>query len=301
MPQKAANLIINSLRTSSKKQYSVYVTKFLMFISKPLQNCDVTDLIKFIECIYSKGCGYSACNTARSAVSTLFSLLFNKPMGQHYLVSRLLKGIFNSRPSLPRYSRIWDPDILLKSLDFDSSKSTLLGLSQKLVTLLTLLSSQRVATIAGIQVTDVCWDDKYVSIHIQDTIKQSRPGAHQAPLSFQKFHNRNLCVYSLLQLYLDKTKGIRGNIGDLWLTTTLPTRKTSKQTLSNWIRLCLERAGLQKFGPHSLRAASASKAAMKKVPLDHILKAGGWSSDSVFARFYDLPIATANCIAHALL
>jgi len=41
------------------------------------------------------------------------------------------------------------------------------------------------------------------------------------------------------------------------------------------------------FKPHSTRAASTSAANQKSFPLENILEAAGWKSDSVFAKYYN--------------
>ena len=62
--------------------------------------------------------------------------------GKRPFVQRLMKGIFNLRPVLPRQFVLWDPDIVL---DYLSNLDLPLKdyLSQKLVVLLCLLSGQR--------------------------------------------------------------------------------------------------------------------------------------------------------------
>ena len=55
------------------------------------------------------------------------------------------------------------------------------------------------------------------------------------------------------------------------------------------------------FKPHSIRAASTSKAFQKGVPLDHILSTAGWSSASTFAKFYNKPITDSDSYANSLL
>ena len=44
------------------------------------------------------------------------------------------------------------------------------------------------------------------------------------------------------------------------------------------------------FGPHSTRAASASKAKLQGIPVETIMRAAGWSSKSVFAKYYEKPV-----------
>ena len=117
---------------------------------------------------------------------------------------------------------------------------------------------------------------------------------------FRKYPNVNLCIYSQLRLYVDRTGAIRNELKQLWLTTTVHTRHATKQTVSNWIKFCLNDVGLVDFAPHSLRAASVSKAMTKQVNFDAILSAGGWSLTSVFTRHYNLPVRKTG-ISDAIL
>lgn len=299
----SAELIINSLRQSSQAQYASYLRRFIKFLDgKSIYMCKELDLINFVEQLYLSGLGYSACNTARSAISTMCDMVCQRPIGKSSLVTRMLKGIFMSRPSLPRHAHIYDPDIILKYLDFDSNDVDMITLSRKVVTLLTLLSSQRVSTIHSLTIKDIHWTTSSVTITISSAIKQTRVGYHQAPLEFKIYkQNKNLCMYHQLELYIKRTATTRGNIKALWISTTLPPRSVSKQTLSNWIRFCLKQTGLLEFSPHSLRAASVSKAMHNQVNIDDILRAGGWASTSVFAKFYNLPIREIGIVSSALL
>jgi len=66
----------------------------------------------------------------------------------------------------------------------------------------------------------------------------------------------------------------------------------------------LESSGIDshKFSAHSTRAAAASRAKQKDVPLDIILAHAGWCSAGTFRKFYDKPVIPANNImASAIL
>jgi hypothetical protein len=69
-----------------------------------------------------------------------------------------------------------------------------------------------------------------------------------------------------------------------------------RETLSRWIGKTLKDAGIDThtFKTHSTRAASTSKMKAVGVPIDDILKCGGWSNAKTFARFYDRPITAGN-------
>lgn len=58
--------------------------------------------------LYDLGLLYSALYTARSSLCALGISCDGFVIGMHPLVIRFLKGVFNLRPSKPRYSKIWD-------------------------------------------------------------------------------------------------------------------------------------------------------------------------------------------------
>ena len=52
-------------------------------------------------------------NTARSALSAVFTLQNNQTFETHPLVTRFMKGELETRPSLPPYSETWDVNVVL--------------------------------------------------------------------------------------------------------------------------------------------------------------------------------------------
>ena len=70
----------------------------------------VADGLNFLASLFQSGSSYSALvpyvNTARSALSSILSMQDNTKFVSHPLVSRLLKGVFEHRPSLPKYDVI---------------------------------------------------------------------------------------------------------------------------------------------------------------------------------------------------
>ena len=64
-------------------------------------------------------------------------------IGQHPLVSRLMKGVYNLRPPWPKYSKTWDVGIVLRylrSMELND-KLTLKVLSLKLALLFALVEA----------------------------------------------------------------------------------------------------------------------------------------------------------------
>lgn len=293
LPTRSAAILLNSLRDSTKGQYTPYIREYLDREGE-LEHATPAHLIRYLTSLYDRGLSYSTINTARSAVSTVCQILHNKQIGDDILVKRFMRGIFNTRPSLPRYVQTWDPDVALCKLDREYSTQSLPSLSKKLVFLMTLLAGQRVSTIGGIKLQDVHLGKDKVTVVISNLVKQSNPGNHQRPLTFHKFAvNGNLCVVTLLKKYIEMTSSLRSgehNSSNLFITTVKPHHHASVNTLSNWIRSVLQDCGLKNFGPHSLRGAATSAWSRASVPIDDILKAAGWRSESIFQRFYNRPV-----------
>lgn len=82
--------------------------------------------------LFNDGLSYSRLNTARSALSSILPLIDGIPFGKHPLVIRFLKGVFESRPAMPRYTAVWDVN---QVLDYLKTLSPVNEISLKSLTL----------------------------------------------------------------------------------------------------------------------------------------------------------------------
>ncbi len=118
-----ANIIMLSWRDSTHKHYKVYINKWVQFCSEksfdPVHPT-VNTLLAFLHKLHPNNLGYSALNTARSAVSNIDEHSNNTrmytPIGKHPLVCRYLKGIFNKLKPVPKFHNIWSVDTVLEYL-----------------------------------------------------------------------------------------------------------------------------------------------------------------------------------------
>ena len=147
--QSATKLLLASWRGGTKKQYDVYIKKWTKFCAEretdqflPL----VVDVLDFLTELYEKGFTYSAINTARSALSSFVQLDDGSGIGKNPLISRLLKGVFQSRAPKSKYTKVWDVQIVLSYLKtlHPVELLSLKDLSFKFFMLLLLVSGQRV-------------------------------------------------------------------------------------------------------------------------------------------------------------
>ena len=105
----------------------------------------VIDGVNFLSELFYEGLSYSSINTARSALSTIMTMSGKSNFGNIIMVTRFMRGVFSLRPSLPRYSEIWDVSMVLNHIkkwqpleDIDLKTLTL-----KTVTLIPLTSGER--------------------------------------------------------------------------------------------------------------------------------------------------------------
>lgn len=232
-------------------------------------------------------------NTLRSSISAI-ARIDGKPAGQHLLVSRFMKAVFQGRPALPRYNFTWDPQVVLdyiKTLG-PNKHLPITQLSRKLVMLMLILSGQRCQTLHMLDVRNMSITPSKVVFTIGDLLKTSGPKRHLSHISFKAYApDRRLCVHTALTHYLERTLEKRGKITSLFLTTTSYGKPASRDTIRRWAKDIMRGAGinLSIFSPHSTRSASSSKAAVS-LPLSTIVQTIGWSKISTFTTYYHMPV-----------
>lgn len=287
--------MISSLAANTIKQYN---TTFRLWWNYCLTNhinyleASKAALILFLTKQFEDGASYGTLNSHRSAIS----LLLGNNIGSNEQVSRLLKGVFKCRPSIPKYNTIWDPQVVLDFLDkwFPHTNLSLCQLTKKLTTLLALCTAHRVQTLSLIKTNSIVVHQDQIIITISNLIKTSAINREQPTLVIPYFTDKpSICPAKCLEDYLEITKHIRNDSSNLFLTYKRPHKPVTSQTISRWIKNMLAESGVDvtKFSAHSTRHASTSAARASGVSLDAIRKTAGWTATSqTFAKFYNRPI-----------
>ena len=270
-------------------------------------NPKLNQAIFFLTQLFEQGLSYSAINAARSSLSNILPMYDGLPFGQHFVVSRVMKGIYNKRPQRSRYTSTWDVDVVLDYLRELSPliNLTLKDISRKLVMLLLLTTFQRVQTLASLCITDIIRseDNKTVVFRLSQVLKHSRRGSLGLITLNQFDTDPRLCVVKCLNMYLQKTQEIRhSHCDNLIITTIPPFAKASSQTIARWVKETLSLAGVDTdlFKAHSVRGASTSKLFQLHTPIGEIMKKADWKSECVFRKFYNKDVLPKN-ISHKLL
>ena len=136
-----------------------------------------------------------------------------------------------------------------------------------------------------------------LKIRFGDLLKTTRPGFQQEELKIKAYApDRRLCIVTVLKEYLLRTKPLRSNITQLFISFVKPYEGVSKDSIARWVKEIMSLAGLDTsiFTPHSVRSASTSSALRARVPLQTILSTAGWARHSTFTKYYQKPIKDSD-------
>ena len=100
------------------------------------------------------------------------------PFEEHPLVSRLLKGVGNLKPSLLRYEEIWDPKRLLEHLQSwgQTGQLSMDKLNRLMACLFLLATGQRLQALGLMNCGDFKWGEGSCTICYTTKIKSNDPG-----------------------------------------------------------------------------------------------------------------------------
>jgi hypothetical protein len=216
-------------------------------------------------------------------------------VGCHYLVKRLMKGIFNKRPPVPRYAVTWPVGTVFRYLKNLSTNAELplKMLTMKTAILVALVSADRGATITKLSLEFMVSAEGELRFLVAHPTKTTRPGSGVREVVLKKYvQERRICPVHAVKHYIKATANLRGQEKQLFVSYLKPHRAVVSSTLARWIKVIMMAAGIDVsvFKPHSTRSASTSRAFQQGVSLPEILKTGDWASATTFHRFYNRPV-----------
>jgi site-specific recombinase XerD len=281
-------------RPTTEKQYATYVARWSAHCStKKISVLQPTlvNVLEFLQNLFIQGLSLSAINTARSTISFLAAYIDSKPVGEHPLVCRFMKGVRRLRPPLPRYTCIWDTNIVVEYMA-NMTHTDLKEITLKITMLLALLTAQRAQTVHALRLRNMTLSENSFKFEITDLMKNMEPG--EAEICLHRFTpDSRLCIVTLMEYYLLRTEPYRKVSDDrLILVYIKPHGPATVDTIRRYILRIMERAGIDIaiFKPHSTRAAATSAANRKNVPVRTIMANAMWRSSSTFAKFYNKPL-----------
>lgn len=294
---EGADIILASWKPGTAKQYRPHIRRWMQFCDRsdinPLDPT-VSNIINFLTETFHRRVGYECLNTARGALSSLGIVVNSCRAGNHPLVNRFMRGVFNLRPTKPRYTETWDVTPVLQELRsmYPLHNLSLKELTLKLVMLMALTQAARVQTLHLLVLTGISTGDDYISVQLGGNIKQCRPNYNIQSVKFQAYSkDASLCVCKTLLTYIKQTEELRQitkhKVDNLLISFIKPHKPVSKDTIACWIKNMLHMSGVDTAKFTAVQPAAASKAKAMAVPVTCIMAKAGWSRETTFAKYYD--------------
>jgi hypothetical protein len=284
---------MSSWKLGTKKQYQTFTKIWFQYCSEEQVNSvrpTLDNILEFLTSLFDKGLGYSSLNTARGTLSALGLKCDGQLVGSHQLVVRYMKGVYNLRPTLARYTHSWDVSKVLSYLRKLSPVKyiTLKDLTLKLCMLIALTCATRTQSIHLLSVNNVHKLSSEFVIEIEGLLKQSRPGYRNPQIHLKAYPpDRRLCVFTVLKEYLYRTKLLHKDSSKLLISYVKPHKDVSRDTVARWIQTVLHRSGIDTkiYGAHSVRAALTSRAKLMQFQFKRYLKKQDGQTNGHFPSF----------------
>ena len=90
--------------------------RYCIWVGIPQYSPAVNQVLDYLASFYESGLSYRTINCYRSALSTTLLPIDTYDVGKHPLVTRLMRGIYNSRPPVKTLVPTWSVTTVLKML-----------------------------------------------------------------------------------------------------------------------------------------------------------------------------------------
>ena len=158
--------------------------------------------------------------------------------GEHPLVTRFLKGVFELKPSLLRHAFVWDVGTVLRYMQSMTPMTdmTLAMLTKKLTTLLALVTALRWQTLTSSE-SDIAFvqeTQNKLIFTIREKLKTTRPAKHLEPIAISPYpQDLRICLVAHIKHYIAKTKPNRQH-SKLLISYVKPYQPVTNSTVVRW-------------------------------------------------------------------
>ena len=288
LSESAIRLVESSTRKQTKVKYNCIQKKWKNHCMKkgyPDFLATTNSYVNFLaEEFDTRNLKYSYIRSYSSALQTYLSQV------DFAVVKRLLKGMHNERPPRPKYCVIWDVNVVLNFVSAMRT-DTLMLMTQKLATLLMLLSGNRVNMLSEMKIANggmvLSEDLGECTFKFSTVLKHTTENSPGEKMTFRAYDDPSLCPVTNILQYLQ----YRNTLSDedsLFIITRKPHNTPRPDIIAGWIKEVLCAAGVDtgEYQAHSCRAASTSTAALAGVSLSTILDSASWKNVKTFKKFY---------------
>ena len=161
----------------------------------------------------------------------------------------------------------------------------------------------RVSELASIELASVEFSEGGVRFNLTKPRKSQHSGGLHS-VFVKRIPDPLVDPVTCLGLYRLSTDVLRSESNGelLFIGINNPHNHVSSSTISRWIKLQLQQAGIDTsvFSAHSTRGAAASAALKNGCPINSILESAHWSSESTFTRFYRRDVVDSPSVSDAI-
>ena len=213
LPERTMQILSHAWRGSTRSQYDSAFRGWQQFcVGREIDpnHPSINHILAYLTSLFDKGLEYSSIAKTRSAFSNVFSIPGVTSVSEHPMIKQFLKAVYNLRPPDPKYAMIWDTNTVITYLkSLKNNELTFKILFYKLVTLLTLLSGQRVSTLHKFRTDEIQIRENDVTFYVSALLKHDRPTYTKKPFSYHAYpYNSNLCPVNLIKHYIQ----VRGSL-----------------------------------------------------------------------------------------
>ena len=294
LPSATFALLENSWRPSTRRQYQAVWKEWSKFCQNesmdPTSMC-VESMLGYLQYLFDKGFAWRSIGVHRSALSSILEAHKPVPVGQHPLVCRFVRGVFNKRPPSVRVVPTWDIGQVLMYLSKDHPPEdlSLFRLPAKVLFLLAAFTAKRVSDLVLFSVdSSLCHvTDKCIVLQTQFGSKTDRPGHRSPPVTLRKCEEESLCPVRYVSAYKERTEPLRQASGtqQLFIVSPFTQRPVKLATLRRWMVKVMREAGVI-ASAGSTRATVTSCALLHDVPLQQLLNSADWTREDTPFRHY---------------
>ena len=294
MSELAVMLIGHAHRKGTKTKYKSVQRAWIRYCKDLRIDHTKPDTFTFVNFLASGFERKLKWGTLRSYVPALSSYLRHVDI---YQVRKLLRGVFNLRPPVARYTAIWDVNTVLDYLGAMRTDN-MKDLSMKLATLLMILSGNRVNMLTHFSISNMFITEEECTFVFSHVLKNTRPGFNAQPMTFRAYpFCDTLCPVKTIWQYVHLRNSVT-NDTQFFVTTTKKNgvhRGATSDTIARWIKEMLGLSGIDsgKYPAHSCRSASTSAALFRGINLGTIIKSASWSNVKTFKTYYLRDISSA--------
>ena len=198
----------------------------------------LSKIVNYLSTLFNEGIQYQTVNAHRSAISAYHNFINGKPIEKHPKVCALLTGIFNERPPQPRYSFIWNVDVVLTYIKNNMSVNYKLfekNLTYKLTVLFALSSALRASSIQHLSIKFMAKAKSYYRFSFKNGW---RKGKAPLPVAFQEYAQDETLSVDYGGIYSQTERWRSGEEHSQFLLSFLhPYKPVISSTTSGWLKL----------------------------------------------------------------